>query len=321
MSGELVIGGGIALLLLLGKKKKKKSTTNGGSKNGGGEHGGSELDEPTEKKRPGGGGSGGGSQGGSGKGGGAPSNLAPDAVWVSADCKKVVYGDETGEAFWEKKGLPVAQKFIAANYHDPYEIAKMMVLSMAPCAVEFPVMEDGFDPMEEEFRREMFNRDFKDVYYLLQFLHDKIAELMDREEILVEFNERCDIVFVGESWERPIAERMARFYVDYMYPASTDFMDHDERFKAWPLADVPEKNMIWWDNVATAIINRMHPECGIAIVEAFKKDPWTGNAFFATRPGLKAFYDSLTDLVNTVHDQQSGGISGDAFKKFDELQG
>jgi len=322
MSGELVIGGGIALLLLLGKKKKKstKKTNgngNGTNGNGNGTHGGSELDDPTEKKTPGGGGSGGGSQGGSGKGGGVPSNLAPDAVWVSPDCKKVVFGDETGEAFWTKKGLPTAQKFIAANYHDPYEVAKMMVLSMAPCVVEFPVMEDGFDPMEEEFRREMFNRDFKDVYYLVQFLHDKIAELMDQEARLIEFNDRCDVVFVGEDWERFIAKRMARFYIDYMYPAATNFMDHEERFKAWPLADPKEENMVWWDNVATAIVNRMHPECGIAIVEAAKKEPFSGASFFATRPGLKAMYSSLVDLVNQTHDEQPGGLD---FEKFENLQ-
>ena len=317
MAGELVIGGGIALLLLLGGKKKKKKTTNGtGTGTGTGEHGGSELDEPTEKKKGSGtGGSGGGSQGGSGRGGGVPLNLAPDAVWVSPDCKKVVFGDETGEAFWKKKGEPVAKKFIAANYHDPYEVAKLMILSMAPCAIEFPVAEDKFDPMEEEFRRELFNRDFKDVYYFIQFLHDKIAELMDKEEFIIQFDDRCDVVFVGENWERPIAERMARFYVGYMYPMESE-IGHEETHKTWPLADVDEKHMIWWDNVATAIINRMHPECGIAIVEAFKKDPWTGNAFFATRPGLKALYESLTGLVNWVDDHQAGGLD---FKMLDKI--
>lgn len=313
MSGELLIGGGIALLFLLGGKKKKKTTD---TKNGEEEHGGSELDEPTEKKKPGGGGSGGGSQGGSSEGGGVPFNLAPDAIWVSPDCKRVVYGDETGEAFWENKGLPVAQKFIAANYHDPYEIAKMMILSMAPCVLEFPIMEDGFDPMEEEFRRELFNRNFKDVYYLVQFLHDKIAELMDREEILIEFDDRCDIAFVGDSWGRPIAERMIRFYLGYMYPTASE-AGHEEKHKAWPLVDVDEKKMLWWDNVATAVINRMNPECGIAIVDAFKKEPFSANSFFATRPGLKAMYESLIELVNWVDDNREGGLD---FSKLDKIQ-
>lgn len=311
MAGEFVIGGGIALLLLLGgKKKKKKSDTSGGT------HDGSGLDEPTEKKTPGGGGSGGGSQGGGGKGGGAPSNLAKDAVWVSRDCRSVAYGDGTGEAFWENKARPVAANFIAANYHDPYEIAKMMVLSMAPCAIEFPVMEDDFEPMEEEFRREMFNREFKDVYYLIQFLHDKIAELMDREEIVIEFNERCDVAFVGEDWERYPADRMIRFYIEYMYPEASD-SGHEHKYKSWPLADSEEKVMGWVDNVATAVINRMDPECGIAIVEAFKKDPLSASSFFSTRQGLKAMYDRLVDLVHHVDDNRTGGLD---FPKFDKLQ-
>src|SRR5690606_347347 len=138
------------------------------------------------------------------------------------------------------KGLPVAQQFIAANYHDPYEISKMMIISMAPCVVEFPILGDGYSPMEEEFKREMFNRDFKDVYYLVQFLYDKISHLMDKEEYTIEFDDRCDVVFVGERWMPIIAERMARFYVSYMYPNESDFPDHHKKFMAWPLADVNE---------------------------------------------------------------------------------
>lgn len=299
MSGELLIGG-MALLLLMGGKKKKSSKS--ASKKDSGTDDGSSLDEPTKEKTSGGGGSGGGSKGG---GKGAPSNLAKDAIWVSPDCKKVVYGDGTGEAFWKRKGLPVAQKFIAAKYHDPYEIAKLMVTSMAPCVIEFPITEDGHDPMEEEFLREMFNRDFKEVYYLVQFLHDKISELMEREQFIIEFDERCDVVFVGEKWLIPVAERMARFYVNYMYPAATDYPDHSKKFIAWPLADVDESKMLWWDNVATAIINRMDPECGIAIVNAFKKEPFSAKSFFSTRPGLSALYESLTSMISDVQDQQA----------------
>ncbi len=322
MAGELIVGGGLALLLLFGKKKKKKKT-NGDGKNGTGEHGGSGLDDPTKKKTAGGGGSGGGSQGGTGKGGGAPSNLATDAIWVSPDCKEVVYGDETGEAFWESKGLAVAQNFINANYHDPYEIARLMVFSMAPCAVEFPVQDlDALDPMEEEFRRELFNRNFKDVYYLIQFLHDKVAALMGRENIIIEFDDRCDVVFVGKNWVNSPAERMARFYVEYSYPNETNYKDHEKRFKPWPLADVPEDYMLWGDNVATAIINRMHPKCGIAIAEAFKKDPMEADAFFSTRPGLRALYKSLIDfsgdesLVTRIFLTRKGGID---FSKFETI--
>ncbi len=310
MAGELIVGG-IAFLLLFGRKKKKKKAVENGT------HGGSVPDEPAGTKAPGQrAGSRGGSQGGSGRAGGPPANLAHDAIWVSADCKEVVYGDETGEAFWDKKGKPVAEKFILANYHDPYEVAKLMVISMAPCVAEFPVAEDGFDPMEEEFRREMFNRNFKDVYYLVQFLHDKIAELMDKEEFIVEFNDRCDLVFVGKQWERPVAQRMVRFYLDYMYPEVSE-SGHEAKHPTWPLADIPEEHMFWWDNVATAVINRMHPECGIEIVKAFKKDPYTGNSFFATRPGVKAMYESLTDLVNWSFDNRPGGLD---FPKFDQIE-
>src|SRR5690606_10450978 len=110
MSAELIAGGAALLLLLLGKKKKKKSSTIDSAKDGR-DNEGSSLDGPTQEKIPGGGGSGGGSKGGGGNN--PPTNLSKDAVWVSSDCKKVVFGDKTGELFWEKKGLPVAQQFIA----------------------------------------------------------------------------------------------------------------------------------------------------------------------------------------------------------------
>lgn len=307
MSSELLIGGLALLLLMAGKKGKKspKATNGNGSGSGAGEDDGASLDDPTKEKTPGGGGSGGGSKSG---GGGAPSNLAKDAIWVSPDCKKVVYGDGTGEAFWEKKGLPVAEKFILAKYHDPYEIAKLMVKSMAPCVTEFPITEDGHEPMKEEFLREMFNRNFRDVYYLVQFLHDKISELMDREWFIINFDERCDVVFVGEKWFTPIAERMARFYVSYMYPSESDYSDHSKRFIAWTHADVAESKMLWWDNIATAIINRMDPECGIAIVNAFKKEPFTAKSFFSTRPGLSALYEGLTSMIRDVEDKQPASL-------------
>lgn len=311
MNSGIMIGG-IALLLLLGKKKKKKSSTGSDSeptsKDDTSE--GSELDDPSKKKIYDNGGLDEGSRGSK-----APSNLAKNAIWVSPDCQKVVFGDGTGEAFWASKGAPTAQKFISANYHDPYEIARLMISSMAPCAIEFPIMEDGLDPMEEEFKREMFNRDFKEVYYLIQFLYDKISILMDREEDVIEFDNRCDVVFVGENWLGGIANRMARFYIEYMYPIDSEFQDHSQRFKAWPLADAKEKNMLWLDNVATAIINRMNSECGIALASAFQKEPHSASSFFSERPGLKTLYSALLDMINLAEDKRSGGLDFKALEK------
>lgn len=308
MSGELIVGG-LALLFLLGGKKKKKKE----GKNGDGTHGGSELDDPKNKEN--GGGSEGGSQGGSGKGGKAPKNLAPDAVWVSPDCKEVVFGDGTGEAFWESKGRPTAQKFIEAYYTDPYEIAKLMITSMAPCVFEFPVRGDGYDPMEEEFLREMFNRNFKEVYYFVQFLHDKTADLMDMDDFIIEFDENCDVPFVGIEWDNLVSDTMVRFYLEYMYPVHSA-PDHDKKHPTWPMADVGEKSMDWFDNVATAVVNRMHPECGIAIVNAFKKDPYSAQSFFAKRPGLHAMYKNLIDRVDWVDTHRDDALD---FKRLDKL--
>jgi len=317
MAVELIIGAAALLLLLGGKKKKKKSGTSNGSGGGGTDDGGDLVGPDGNKSGGGGSGGGGGGGGGSGGSGGAPSNLANDAIWVSNDCKEVVYGDDTGEAFWESKGLKVAQNFIDANYHDPYEVAKTMVLSMAPCAIEFPVMEDGLSPMEEELRREFFNREFKDVYYLIQFLHDKVAALMDKEEYTIEFDDRCEVTFVGENWPRPMAERMIRFYLEYTYPTESG-KAHDKKYPTWPMADIDENTMQWQDNVITAVINRMHPECGAAIVQAFKKDPWSATAFFNSRPGLKALYNELHQLVDWVDEHREGGLD---FGMVDDVTG
>jgi len=282
-----------------------------------------------------------------------PSKLAPDAVWVGRSpdgviCTAVVFGDGTGEAFWKNKALPVAKKYISEGWGDPYLIAVQMIRTMAPCAEEFPHLaiqhwdyeeraevhnrtgewppvegdldSDGTLTLaEREFGREIFLRAYRDVYYLIQFLHDKIAELMGREDQIIKFDSRCEVTFVGKNWHgRPQsnpnirntsgAEVMARFYVEYMYPVSSNYSDHHHRFKAWQLADSDEKYMNWYDNIATAIINRMHPECGIALASAFKKEPFSAESFFATRPGLEAEYYSLVDLIQFVEDLREGGM-------------
>ena len=299
---------GAAALFLGGKKKK----TAGGSSGSGTD---SDTVDGGTLGTPGGKGGGSGS-GGSGSGkGGSPSNLAPDGIWVSADCKTVVFGDDTGEAFWNRKGLKAAEGFVAANYFDPYEIARLMVMPMAPCAAEFPVMEDGYPAMEEELRRELFNRNFKEVYYLIQFLHDNIALLLDRARHIVEFDDRCEVIFVGEDWEDQIAERMIRFYLEYSYPNAFE-KGHQEKYPPWPMADIPEKNMWWLDNIVTAVINRVSPDCGIAIAEAFKKDQFSGSAFFNARPGLEALYKSLYNRANAADDNREGGID---FEMVDEV--
>ena len=129
MASKNLVLGGLAFLLLIGGKKKKSKKSEGSDE---GISDGADLNGPsgTKPDSESGGGGGGGSGSGSGA---APSNLAKNAIWVSKDCKTVVYGDGTGEAFWKSKGQPVAQKFIAANYNDPYEIARLMILSMASC--------------------------------------------------------------------------------------------------------------------------------------------------------------------------------------------
>ena len=307
-SGGLLLALGAAALFLGGKKRKGSGT--GGTGTGSGTVDGGSLGTPDGK-----GGGGSGSGGGSGKGG-APSNLAPDGIWVSADCKTVVFGDDTGQTFWDRKGLKAAEGFIEANYFDPYEIARSMVMPMAPCAAEFPVMEDGYSAMEEELRRELFNRNFKEVYYLIQFLHDNIALLMDRARHIVEFDDNCDVIFVGADWESEVAERMIRFYLEYSYPNVSDSLDHEKEYPTWPMADASEKNMWWLDNVVTAVINRMSPSCGIAIVEGFKKDPLSGISFFNARPGLEALYKSLHNRANAADENREDGID---FEMVDEV--
>lgn len=297
-SGPLIVVAGAAALLLMGGKKKKKSASSGGGSlpEGGGSNGGGSN---------GGGSNGGGSSSGGGgtSGGKGDSSRAKSAggIWVSSDCKEIEYEGGDPEAWWLRRGAGAAQSFIDANYHDPYEIARSIVVQLVPCAVEFPVMDDDFEPMEEEYKREQFLRDFKDAYYLIQWLHDAISELMEREEYIVSFDERCDLVFMGDEWLNTTAERMVRFYLDYSYP-----IDSDENYNvgAWEGADQDEKSAEWYDNIALAVINRMSPECAWQILDAFVKDPKMAQGFFSSRPGMKAAYDQIVDRVHTVDDNR-----------------
>jgi hypothetical protein len=297
-SGPLIIAAGAAALLLMGGKKKKKSSTE--------DDGTKPIDDGTTPSDGGGTTpSGNGGTTPSGGGGKSHSDKAKKAggIWVSSDCKEVEYENGTPEAWWNRRGKSAAENFLKANYHDPYEIARALILQIAPCAVEFPVLEDGFEPMEEEYKREQFLRAFPDVYYLIQWLHDAIYTLMDKEEYIVEFDDRCDLVFMGDKWLNPIAQRMVRFYLDYMYPMETDYGFVPPA--AWEGADITEDFVgAFSDNVAMAVINRMHPTCAWEILEAFKKNPGDARSFFSTRPGMKAAYNNLIDLVNYVDDNR-----------------
>src|SRR5690606_41986782 len=77
-------------------------------------------------------------------------------------------------------------------------------------------------------------------YFIVQLFFPTRRSSDLKEEYTIEFDDRCDVVFVGERWMPIIAERMARFYVSYMYPNESDFPDHHKKFMAWPLADVNE---------------------------------------------------------------------------------
>lgn len=315
MSAGLLIGGGVALLLLLSGKKKSKAlpsdksddkSKNGETPdNGGGTNGGT---------NGGGGSGGGGSGGGSGGRRTPPPDLKPDAIWVSKDCKVVAFGDGTGEAWWKKIGEATAKKFIEANYRDPHEIARSMIVSVAPCAAEFPVMEDGLDPMEEEYLREMFLRKFRDVYYLIQFLYNKIANLIDLDTYTMEFSDNCDVEFVGIDWVDSVARRMMRFYLDYMYPVNSGY-DHESTHKASELSDVKLEYLWDEDNIAIAVLNRMHPKCASELNDAFKHDKYKAAQFLSKRPGLKALYSELLELFYEVESDRGGGLDFEALDK------
>ncbi len=300
-SGPLIIGLGAAALLLMGGKKKKRTSGNGNGKltpdgNGDGYSGGN----------GGWGGGGGGGWGGSGSssGGGPDSGsraASAGGIWVSSDCKTLEYVNDSPEYWWNKRGKAAAQNFVGANYHDSYEIARAIVISFVPCVAEFPVMDDGLDPMEEEYGREQFLREYTDAYYLLQWLYNAIAELLEAEDYTVEFDDNCELTFVGENWMKANAERMMRFYMDLSYPSPAP-PDYD--VKSWLGHNSDESFMVWSDNLATAVLNRMHPDCAIALRAAFVKDPLEAKSFFASRPGFKAAYDQLIDLANFIEDNR-----------------
>jgi len=124
---------------------------------------------------------------------------------------------------------------------------------------------------------------------------------LEAEDRTVEFDDNCELTFVGENWIKSNAERMMRFYMDYSYPESSDY-GYDK--KSWTGHDSDETFMPWSTNLATAILNRMHPDCALALREGFVKDPRDAKSFFASRPGLKSAYDQLVELANFVQDNK-----------------
>jgi hypothetical protein len=163
-------------------------------------------------------------------------------------------------------------------------------------------MEDDLDHMDEEYGREQFLRNFTDAYYLLQWLYNAIAELLEAEDYTVEFDDNCELTFMGDKWIKSNAERMMRFYLQYAYPEYAEISDD---MKSWLGAgDSSNAFMVWSDNLATAVLNRMHPDCAMSLREAFVKDPHEAKAFFASRPGLKSAYDQLIELANFIEDNR-----------------
>lgn len=310
----LLLAGGAALLLMGGgKKKKKKSSGTGDGSTG------DDLLGPGD--RPGDGSSSGGSgTGGKGSGTGRPGsggykvpNLAPDAIWVSPDCQRVFFAggrigtSGAGDRWFDKKALPAIEKFSKAGYDNPYEIARSMVLGMAPCAAEFPIKTDDLNPSEIEYARETFLRKYRDVYILIMQLVESAQSIIGQEDRMISFDPKtCDVVFVGDNWGRPTAETMAGFYLNYMYPPTSPKDYSREEYKASLTSDPKENYMTWADNIAVAILNRFSPVCGSELANAFKKDHFTAQAFFNARPGLAAVYTNLIDLVNYVEDNRPG---------------
>ena len=221
-SGALLAIAGAFALLAMGKKKKKKGNgdgNGGGTGNGNGKGESSDPGDPGTPGTPGTPGGGGGSSTKPGKttpttpSGEKPDALTPDALWVSGDCKTVEFGDETGELWWQNKGLPAAQKFVEANYLEPYEIAREMLAPIVPCAAEFPLSFEVETGDELEFLREMFLREYPDVYYLIMTLYKQISPMVGFDAFNLRFTEECKIEFVGFEWLDKVARGQLLFYL------------------------------------------------------------------------------------------------------------
>lgn len=319
--GVLLLG--VAAFAAFGMKKKKRKgspvdTGIPGEPGGSGipDPGGS-MGDPTHKP----GGSGGGQ--GTKPSGTTPPPLKPDALWVSSDCQVVKFGDQTGELWWQNKGLTAAQKFLEANYLDPYEIARDMLLPIAPCVANFPLVFEVDSANELEFKREMFLREYNDVYYLVMSLYKQIAPLVGMDAFNLRFDEDCKVEYLGFDWVNVIGREQLLFYLDFAYPNTGS-----ENILSWLGADLTETHVDWIDNVVIAVINRWSSDCSVAIMEAFK----TGKAekgsgwytdgprgsFFKSRPVLKKLYQDLFNLANELDDVRVGELPFDPedFKGF-----
>lgn len=314
----LLLAGAAALLLMGGKKKKKSSASGDGSGSPGDDAaGGDGLLDPGQKPSDGGGGGGGGKKpkapGKKPGSGNTPPKLAPDAIWVSSDCKKVYFAEgrintpNAGLKWFETKAEPQIEKFEGAGYTDPYEIARAMILKMAPCAAEFPLASEVESPGQLEYDRETFLRKYRDVYSLIMALVESAQEILGQDENMISFDpKRCDVTYVGDNWGKPIAEQMINFYLNYMYPIESDGSHTLDKFYASLTSDTKETSMIWSDNIAVAVINRFDPRCGSELAEAFRREPFTATTYFSSRPGLRVLYQNLIDLVNYVDDNRGG---------------
>jgi len=326
--GALLLG--VAALAAFGMRKKKKKkgpavdTGIPGEPGGAGipDPGGS-IGDPTQKP-------GAGSVPGAGgqdtkPSGTTPPLLKPDALWVSSDCQVVEFGDETGELWWQNKGLTAAQKFLEANYLDPYEIARDMLLPIAPCVANFPLVFEVESAHELEFKREMFLREYNDVYYLIMSLYKQIAPLAGMDAFNLRFDENCKVEYLGFDWVNVIGSEQMLFYLDYAYPIASD---PGKQKPAWLGADITESVASFMDNCVIAVINRWSSDCAVAIMEEFKAgraeadSAWNMDGprgqFFKSRPVLQKLYRDLFDLGHSLEDSRAGVLpfDPDEFKGF-----
>jgi len=280
----VILAGGFALLLLGGKKKRKSSGRDLGDLDGDGYYDGDGLLDPDGKKSSGSSGK----KSGTGKKSDGSYNvpdLAPDAIWVSPDCQRVFFADgrigepNAGSLWFSEKAIPAIGRFVSANYDDPYEIARQMILSMAPCAAEFPVRSDGVSQFELQAGRDYFLNTYRDVYTLIMLLVESAQSAMNQDGEMISFNSNCDVTFVGNQWEEYVAKPMVDFYVgEYLKSGS------------------PDSTARLINSIVPKVIDRFSPPCGKKM-SSLASDS-ARMKFSNARPGLSSVIQTLSYLIS-----------------------
>lgn len=280
----LMVAGGFALLLLGGKKKRKSSGKDLSDRDGDGYHDGDGLLDPDGKKTDGSSGK----KSGTGKKSDGSYNvpdLAPDAIWVSPDCQRVFFADgrigepNVGSLWFSEKAVPAIDRFISANYDDPYEIARQMILSMAPCAAEFPVRSDGVSQFELQAGRDYFLNTYRDVYTLIMLLVESAQSALNQDGEMISFNSNCDVTFVGNQWEKYVAKPMVDFYIGQQLESGT-----------------PDSTTELINSVVPKVIGRFSPPCGQRMSSLASDSARI--KFSSARPGLSSVIQTIGYLVS-----------------------